>query len=165
MLANKSSSTLYKTVMMAQTQMRFFGVLPKLPKVELTMRTPYRTFFDSFNQFTRIYVHTQKGLIAIGNRSIPRIYLLPPGELTVKNIQSGDGNFSKSDSGLFIHTGGWLFVHDNNSIEVNLLECTEKENFAFEKLDNTQSQETETNAGRIAASLQDKTVKLLQRRR
>jgi len=89
MLANKGSSTLYKTVMMAQTQMRFFGVLPKLPKVELTMRTPYKTFFENFNQFTRIYVHTQKGLIAIGNRSIPRIYLLPPGELTVKNIQDG----------------------------------------------------------------------------
>jgi len=69
--------------------MRFFGVLPKLPKVELTMRTPYRTFFDNFNAFTRIYVHTQKGMMAIGNRSIPRVYLLPPGEITVKNVQHG----------------------------------------------------------------------------
>lgn len=89
MFANKSSSTIYKTMMLANTQMRFFGVLPKLPKVELTMRTPYRTLFDNFNGFTRIYVHTSKGIIAIGNRSIPRIYLLPPGELTVKNIQAG----------------------------------------------------------------------------
>ena len=47
----------------------------------------------------------------------------------------GDGNFAANDSGLFIHTGGWLFVHDNNSIEINLLECTEKENFSFDKLD------------------------------
>ena len=39
----------------------------------------------------------------------------------------GEGNFAGNDSGLFIHTGGWLFVHDNNSIEVNLLECVEKE--------------------------------------
>ena len=69
--------------------MRFFGVLPKLPKVELTMRTPYRTFFENFNQFTRIYVHTIKGLMAIGNRSIPRVYLLPPGEISVKNQQKG----------------------------------------------------------------------------
>ncbi len=74
---------------MAQTQMRFFGVLPKLPKVELTMRTPYRTFFENFNNFTRIYVATSKGLIAIGNRSIPRVYLLPPGEINVKNVQAG----------------------------------------------------------------------------
>ena len=89
MLANKGSSMIFRNMMMAQTSVRYFGVLPKLPKVELTMRTPYRTFFNNFNNFTRIYVHTQKGLIAIGNKSIPRIYLLPPGELTVKNIMPG----------------------------------------------------------------------------
>lgn len=89
MLANKSAQALYRQTVMAQTHMRFFGVLPKLPKVELTMRTPYRTFFENFNGFTRIYVNTSKGLIAIGNRSIPRVYLLPPGELSVKNIQHG----------------------------------------------------------------------------
>jgi len=76
-----------------------------------------------------------------------------------------DGNFAKNDSGLFIHTGGWLFVHDNNSIEVNLLECTEKESFQFEKLDALTPNETESAAGRVAATLQTKTVKLLQRRR
>jgi hypothetical protein len=89
MFASKSSSTVFKSVMMAQTQMRFFGVLPKLPKVELTMRTPYKTFFENFSNFTRVYVQTSKGLIAIGNKSIPRIYLLPPGEIQVKNIQAG----------------------------------------------------------------------------
>src|SRR5688572_28795179 len=76
-------------MLMAQHQMRFFGVLPKLPKVELTLRTPYRTLFENFNGFTRIYVGTNKGLMAIGNRSIPRVYLLPPGEITVKGITPG----------------------------------------------------------------------------
>ena len=99
------------------------------------MRTPYRTFFDKFAAFTRVYVTTQRGLIAIGNKSIPRVYLLPPGEINVKGITVGDGNKTKSESGLFIHTGGWLFVHDNNSIEINLLEACEKENFQFDKLD------------------------------
>lgn len=89
MFASKSSSAVMRQMAMAQTQMRFFGVLPKLPKVELTMRTPYRTFFENFNNFTRVYVATNKGLIAIGNRSIPRVYLLPPGEINVKNVQSG----------------------------------------------------------------------------
>ncbi len=89
MLANKSSSVIFRNMMMTQTNLRFFGVLPKLPKVELTMRTPYRTFFDNFSNFTRIYVATQKGIIAIGNKTIPRVYLLPPGELTVKNILPG----------------------------------------------------------------------------
>ena len=89
MFASKSSSVVMRQMAMAQTQMRFFGVLPKLPKVELTMRTPYRTFFENFNSFTRVYVGTSKGLIAIGNRSIPRVYLLPPGEINVKNVQAG----------------------------------------------------------------------------
>jgi len=57
-LASTSSKTVWKSMQLAQTQFRFFGVLPKLPKVELTMRTPYRTFFENFNGFTRIYVHT-----------------------------------------------------------------------------------------------------------
>ena len=89
MFASKASSGVFRQMAMAQTQMRFFGVLPKLPRVELTMRTPYRTFFENFNNFTRVYVYTSKGQIAIGNRSIPRVYLLPPGEINVKNVSSG----------------------------------------------------------------------------
>ena len=68
-------------------------------------------------------------------------------------MQQGDGKFSDSESGEFIHTGGWLFVHDNNSIEVNLLECTEREKFLFDKLDSSVEKETESPAGRVAASL------------
>lgn len=123
MQVNKGTQFVYRQMMLNQMQARYFGVLPKLPKVELTMRTPYKTFFSNFNNFTRIYVGTQKGLMAIGNKSIPRVYLLPPGEITVKNILPGEGNFTTNESGVFIHTGGWLFVHDNNSIEANLLEC------------------------------------------
>ncbi len=58
-----------------------------------------------------------------------------------------------------------MFVHDNNSIEVNLLECAEKETVAFDKLDSAVPTESESAAGRVAAGLQTKTVKLLQRRR
>jgi hypothetical protein len=38
----------------------------KNPKLELTMRTPYRTIFENFNAFTRVYVQASDGLIAIG---------------------------------------------------------------------------------------------------
>ena len=85
--------------------------------------------------------------------------------MSTNDFHVGDGNFAKNDSGLFIHTGGWLFVHDNNSIEINVLECIEKEDFGFDKLDNLQQNETESAAGRVAVSLQQKSVKLLQRRR
>merc|ERR1712038_1026399 len=88
--------------------------------------------------------------MAIGNKSIPRVYLLPPGEMKVQGIAAGEGNNTKSTDGLFMHTGGWLFVHDNNSIEVNLLECCEKEDFNFEKI-SQETSETESAAGKVAA--------------
>jgi hypothetical protein len=51
--------------------------------------------------------------MAIGNKSIPRVYLLPPGEMKVHGMVPGaPGNKSKTDSGVFMHTGGWLFVHE-----------------------------------------------------
>ena len=115
--------------------MRFFGVLPKLPKLELTMRTPYETFFKNFKDFSRVYVGTSKGQIAIGNKTIPRVYLLPPGQIKLASMSNGEGKLTTSETGEFIHTGGWLFVHDNNSVEINLLECTEKESFLWDKLD------------------------------
>ena len=77
----------------------------------------------------------------------------------------GEGKVTSSESGEFMHTGGWLFVHDNNSIEVNLLECTEKEDFLWDKLDACVETETESTAGRVGATLQEKTVKLLARKR
>lgn len=66
-----NTSTVGKTILAFQKFV--FGVLPKLPKLELTVRTPYRTIYENFNNFIRIYVHTTKGLMSIGNRSIPRV--------------------------------------------------------------------------------------------
>ena len=80
-------------------------------------------------------------------------------------MAEGEGKLSKSETGDFIHTGGWLFVHDNNSVEINLLECEEKETFDWDSLDGCGDTETQSAAGRVAATLQTKTVKLLQRRR
>ena len=68
-------------------------------------------------------------------------------------MMEGEGKITKSESGEFMHTGGWLFVHDNNSIEVNLLECTEKEDFLWDKLDSCTETETESSAGRVGATL------------
>ena len=111
MFAIKTQTSFART--MVQNQYRFFGVLPKAPKVELTVRTPYRTLFAGFNGFQRLYVETLKGNMAIGNRTVPRVYLLPPGTMRVQGITTGTGNFLDSDaSGSLIHTGGWLFVHE-----------------------------------------------------
>ena len=63
-------------------------------------------------------------------------------------MTGGEGKVTASDSGEFIHSGGWLFVHDNNSCEINMLECVEKEDFLWDKLDGCV--ETETYCGRGA---------------
>lgn len=92
--------------------MRYFGVVNKLAKQELTIRTPYKTLFENFPNFKHITVKTIIGNITIGNKTPPRMYLLPPGEMKVSSIGPGEGNKSGSDSGMFVHTGGWLFVHE-----------------------------------------------------
>ena len=152
--------------MLPAMQARYFGVLPKHPKLQLTMRTPYQTLFSNFKDFTRVYVGTSKGQMSIGNKTYPRVYLLPPGEIKVAHMANeGEGKFNSSDSGEFMHTGGWCFVHDDNSCEINLLECTEKEDFAWDNLEKATESETQSAVGRVAAQLQEKTVRLLTRRR
>ena len=69
--------------------MRFFGAVPKLAKMELTIRTPYKTMFKNYNGFQRLYANTLKGNMAISNKSIPRVYLLPPGQLRVTGLVPG----------------------------------------------------------------------------
>ena len=153
MIARNLRSAYARNNLMAPCAARYFGVLPKLPKMELTMRTPYGTFFQNFSDFGRIYVGTSKGQIAISNKTIPRVYLLPPGQIKLAGMSDGEGKHTASDSGEFIHSGGWCFVHDNNSCEINMLECVEKEDFIWDKLDGCSETETESDAGRVAASL------------
>ena len=57
-------------------------------------------------------------------------------------MAEGEGKTTTSETGDFIHTGGWLFVHDNNSVEINLLECDPKETFDWDKLDGCGDTET-----------------------
>jgi hypothetical protein len=92
---------------------KYFSVLPKALKMELTMRTPYRTFFKNFNGFTRVYITNQKGLRAISNRTYPQLYLLPPGEVKLIGMTRAEGNLSEPTSnGEFVHSGGWCMVHE-----------------------------------------------------
>ena len=85
--------------------------------------------------------------------------------MEVKGLEKGEGNHATSEDGKFIHTGGWLFVHENNSVEVSLLDCCEKDDFNYEALQAPAELETESNLGKIAAQLQDKTYKNLLRTR
>ena len=100
-----------RSMLLMQNQVRFFSV-PKLAKIELTVRTPYRTLVKNFNGFSQLYVEAMKGQMAIGNRTIPRVYLLAPGQMKIAGYQEGEGSFLEKDAtGKLIHTGGWLHVH------------------------------------------------------
>ena len=68
-------------------------------------------------------------------------------------MTEGPGNKSGSTTGKFIHAGGWLFVHENNTIDVSLAECCPKEDFAFEELKPPHGLESESPAGKIASHL------------
>ena len=107
-----AKSSFARQMVMNQQPFRMFSAMPKLNKVELTVRTPYRTVFENFSGFTRLYVKTLKGQMAIGNKSVPRVYLLPPGEMKVQGYHAGEGSHARAESGAFMHTGGWLFVHE-----------------------------------------------------
>ena len=50
--------------------------------------------------------------MTIGHRSPPRILLLPPGEMKIVGYTDGEGSFARNTSGVFMHTGGWAFVHE-----------------------------------------------------
>merc|ERR1711998_285021 len=105
---NMFSRGVQNQMRLVQNNMRFFGI-DRLAKMELTVRTPYATLFENCNQFQRLYVTTLQGQMAIGQRSIPRVYLLPPGEMVVKGLlPNAEGHKTKSESGRFLHTGGWL---------------------------------------------------------
>ena len=57
-----------------------------------------------------------------------------------------------------------MYLCSNNSIELNVLECCEKEKFNFEKIDASTS-ETDSAAGKVAEGLQAATYRIFQRRR
>ena len=42
---------LQRSTMLVAQQMRYFGVMPKLAKMELTIRTPYKPLFENFASF------------------------------------------------------------------------------------------------------------------
>lgn len=65
-------------VLLGCQQARLFSNVERMDKMELTIRTPYRTIFANYADFLRIIVQTADGQMTIGNRTYPRVYLLPP---------------------------------------------------------------------------------------
>lgn len=102
----KKSGLLYNNIL------KNFSQLEKVAKLEVNMRTPYKSIFRNFNGFLRLYVGTLKGQMCIQNRTPPTVYLLPAGEIKFIQLQKDKGaNISDNCSGEFIHSGGYAVVH------------------------------------------------------
>ena len=57
----------------------------------------------------------------VSNKMPPAMHVLPAGALNVR-LPNPMENFS----GDFVHSGGWLIIHADNSCEINLVDCFEK---------------------------------------
>lgn len=102
---------------------RFFSAnYVKKPKMELTIRTPYRTLIKDNANFTKLLTKTNIATLVVQNRMPPSIYILPAGELKVKLTEE-----VKGFSGTIMHTGGWAVIHPDNTCEINLMEAFEKD--------------------------------------
>ena len=64
---------------------RAFSEVAKKPRMELTVRSPYKTFFNAETDFARVITRTDAAALVIQNNSPPATFVLPAGRLQVKN--------------------------------------------------------------------------------
>ena len=114
---------------MIKASKNFFSKVAKKPKMELTIRTPYKVLVKDFTDFSRLLTKTQESVLVVQNRTPAAMHILPPGYLKVRTNTQTE-NFT----GDLMHLGGWLVVHPDNTCEVNLIECVEKKDLQPENL-------------------------------
>lgn len=98
-----------------------FAAKMKYPSMELTIRTPYWVVCERVTDFIRVVAKTDEGVLIVNNKMPPAMHILPPGPLIIRL-----SNSTNEFSGDFIHSGGWLIIHGDNSCEINLMDCFEK---------------------------------------
>lgn len=92
--------------MLNQGLRKFFSTIVKKQKMEVTLRTPYKTYLEDFDGFSRIITKTNSATLVLQNKTPASLYILPPGPLKVKLTQD-----VKGVTGDYLHTGGWLAIH------------------------------------------------------
>ena len=107
---------------------RFFST--KKMKMELTIRTPYKTIVSNFADFQRVVTKTSEAYLIVQNRMPPAAHVLPPGSLKVR-MEKENPDFS----GEFMHTGGWLVINPDNTCEISLMECIDRKDIQSDRLD------------------------------
>lgn len=78
----------------------------KKPRMEFTIRTPYKTILKDFDGVQRAITKTNEAALVIQNKFPPSAYVIPPGHLRLKFSQD-----VKDTSGDYLHLGGWVTIH------------------------------------------------------
>ena len=115
--------------MLSRTLARSFSTVSKNAKMKLTLRTPYTTILEDFDEFSNVKGWGDKGTFNIQNRTPPLLYVIPPGPLTVNLSQDVEGF-----SGQLLHNGAFVVVHPDNSCEINMVDAFNKEDLKGDQL-------------------------------
>ena len=98
-------------------------------KMTLTLRSPYKTYMQNYEGFSRIMARTNEGSLIIQSKMPPAAYVILPGTLKVQLTEE-----RKDTTGEFVHSGGFAVIHPNNTCEINLVECFDKKDIDFAKV-------------------------------
>ena len=107
----------------------FASAIQKHAQMQLTIRTPYNTIIENLTNFKRIITKTTEAILIIQNRMPPALHILPPGYLKIKTNIKIEGF-----SGDFMHLGGFVNINPDNSCEISLFECIEKNDVVAKNL-------------------------------
>ena len=107
---------------------RFFSEEVK-QRMQLTLRSPYKTFMKNFEGFSRIVGQTTEGALVIQSKQPPAAYILLPGTLKVQLVEE-----RKDTTGEYVHSGGFAVIHPNNTVDINLIEAFDKKDVQFNKV-------------------------------
>jgi len=138
----------------------FFSTVTKKIRMELTLRTPYRTLLKNFDGFSRILAKTNEAALVIQNKTPPACYVLPPGHLRVKFVTD-----QKHTSGDYLHLGGWATVHLDNTCEIQLLDCFERKEVRADQFDRSVlGRELDSASGRYMSKLRKNASRIFARK-
>ncbi len=105
-------------------------------KMQVTLRSPYKTYLQGFEGFSRIVARTSEGTLVIQSKQPPAAYVLLPGSLKVLLTED-----RKDTTGEFVHSGGFAVIHPNNTVDINLVECFDKNEVTASKISESEFKE------------------------
>ena len=128
---------------------RSFAIaVAKKSKMQLTIRTPYKTIVENLADFKRVITKTNEGVLNIQDKTPAAVHVLPPGLLRVK-LEKDVSDFS----GDLLHTGGFVVINADNSCQIHLTEAVDKKNVNLAEIGKNNLEPTE---GGISGKYVDK---------